>query len=185
MSQARAAASRRDIWVRGLFMLGRMVLTVSALCVTYFLIPTRRPGDGLGVPWLILQLCVFAAVVGVQVPAIVRARYPILRAIESLAVLVPVYLLIFARVYLANSQNDPTGFSRPLDHVTALYFTVTVFATVGVGDIAPRSAVTRAVTTAQMLADLLVLGLVLRLVLRATREGLERKAATFDPVGRS
>jgi hypothetical protein len=42
---------------------------------------------------------VFGAVVGIQLPAIVKAKYPILRVVEALAVLVPLYLLIFARVY--------------------------------------------------------------------------------------
>lgn len=180
MSQASAAAPRRDIWVRGLLMLGRMVLTVSALCATYFLIPTRRPGEGLGVPWLILQLCVFAAVVGVQVPAIIRARYPILRAIESLAVLVPVYLLMFARLYLANSQNDATGFSRPLDHVTSLYFTVTVFATVGFGDIVALTDSMRLLVTVQMLGNLVVLGLGIRLLTSAARRGIARRGGQTD-----
>ena len=112
MSQPWVAAPRREVWAYGLFVLGRVLLTVALLCATYFLIPTRRPGDGFGVGWLVLQLCVFVAIVGAQVPAIIRSKYPVLRAIEALAVLVPVYLLIFARIYVANSQNDPAGFSK-------------------------------------------------------------------------
>lgn len=180
MSQAWVAAPRRDLWARGLFVLGRVVLTVSALFATYFMIPTRGPGEGLGVPWLILQLGVFLAVVGAQVPAIVRSRYPILRAVESLAVLVPVYLLIFARIYLANSQNDPTGFSRPLDHVTALYFTVTVFATVGFGDVVARTDSMMLLVTAQMLGNLVVLGLGIRLLTSAARRGIARRGGQTD-----
>jgi voltage-gated potassium channel len=180
MSQAWVEAPRRDLWARGLFVLGRVVLTVSALCATYFLIPTRAPGEGFGVPWLILQLGVFLAVVGAQVPAIIRSRYPILRAVESLAVLVPVYLLIFARIYLANSQNDPAGFSRSLDHVTALYFTVTVFATVGFGDIVALSDSMMLLVTTQMLGNLVVLGLGIRLLTSAARRGIARRGGQTD-----
>ena len=53
----------------------------------------------------------FAVIVGVQVPAIVKAKYPILRAVEALAILVPLFLLIFARIYLTNSLNDPSAFT--------------------------------------------------------------------------
>src|SRR5690242_11585775 len=118
MSQPWAPASRREIWTRGLLVLCRVVLAVSLLCATYFLVPTRRPANG--VPWLLLQLGVFVVIVGAQVPAIVRSRAPVLRAIEALAVLVPVYLLIFARIYLESSLADPASFNRQLDHVTAL-----------------------------------------------------------------
>jgi voltage-gated potassium channel len=180
MSQAWAAAPRRELWTRGLFVLGRVALTVSVLCATYFLIPARRPDDGIGVTWLMLQLAVFVAVVGVQVPAIIRARYPILRAIEALAVLVSLYLLIFARIYLANSLNDPSGFSRPLDHVTALYFTVTVFATVGFGDVVARSDSMMLLVTVQMLGNLMVLGLGIRLLTSAARRGIARRGGQTD-----
>ena len=180
MSQPWVAAPRREVWVHGLIVLGRVLLTVSLLCATYFLIPTRRPGDGFGVGWLVLQLCVFVAIVGAQVPAIIRSKYPVLRAIEALAVLVPVYLLIFARIYVANSQNDPAGFSRPLDHNTAVYFTVTVFATVGFGDIVALTDSMRLLVTAQMLLNLVVLGLGIRLLTSAARRGIARRGGETD-----
>ena len=103
-----------------------------------------------------------------------------LRAIEALAVLVPVYLLIFARIYVANSQNDPAGFSSPLDHVTALYFTVTVFATVGFGDIVALTDSMKLLVTAQMLLNLVVLGLGIRLLTSAARRGIARRGGQTD-----
>jgi voltage-gated potassium channel len=180
MSQPWVAAPRREVWAHGLFVVARVVLTVSLLCATYFLIPTRRPGSGFGVWWLVLQLCVFVAIVGAQVPAIIRSRYPVLRAIEALAVLVTVYLLIFARIYVANSQNDPAGFSSPLDHVTALYFTVTVFATVGFGDVVALTDSMKLLVTGQMLLNLMVLGLGIRLLTSAARRGIARRGGETD-----
>jgi hypothetical protein len=179
MSQPGAATSRRDLWIQGLLVLSRVVVTVSLLFATYFLVPTRR-SDGYEVWWLVLQLCVFVAIVGAQVPAIIRSRNPVLRAIEALAVLVPVYLLIFARIYLANSVNDPAGFSRPLDHVTALYFTVTVFATVGFGDVVASSESMMLLVTAQMLLNLVVLGLGIRLLTSAARRGVARRGGQAE-----
>ncbi|MBD3927132.1 two pore domain potassium channel family protein [Nocardioides cavernae] len=179
MSQPGVVASRRQVWAQGLIVLSRVVVTVSLLFATYFLIPTRQ-ADGFEIWWLVLQLCVFVAIVGAQVPAIIRSRHPVLRAIEALAVLVPVYLLIFARIYLANSENDPAGFSRTLDHVTALYFTVTVFATVGFGDIVASSESMMLLVTAQMLLNLVVLGLGIRLLTSAARRGIARRGGQAD-----
>jgi voltage-gated potassium channel len=173
-------ASRQDVWKHGLFVLCRVSLSVSVLFATYFLLPARSSVAGAGIPWLILQLCVFGAVVGVQVPAIIRAKHPILRAVESLAVLIPLYLLIFARIYLSNSLHDPSGFSRALDHTTALYFTVTVFATVGFGDIVAQSNSMRLLVTSQMLLNLLVLGLGIRLLTSAARRGVARRGGRTD-----
>ena len=177
--RASSPTSRRDTWRSGLWVLCRLLLAVAALFAAYFLIPAR-PDEGLGLPWLTLQLCVFGAVVGVQVPAIVRARYPILRAVESLGILVPLYLLIFARVYLSNSLNDPSGFSHALDHTTALYFTVTVFATVGFGDIVAQSDTMRLLVTLQMLLNLVVIGVVIRLLTSAARRGVALRGDGVD-----
>jgi voltage-gated potassium channel len=68
------------------------------------------------------------------------------------------------------------AFTEPLGKTTALYFTVTVFATVGFGDIVPKSEAARIVTTVQMLADLVVVGLVVRVLLGAARASRERSA---------
>ena len=44
---------------------------------------------------------------------IVKAKYPVLRAVETMAVLVPLYWY-FARIYLTNSLNDQSAFYQPL-----------------------------------------------------------------------
>ena len=153
----------------------RAALSVAALGAAYFLVPTRS-GDGVSDwPWLILAMCVFGVIVGIQVPAITRARYPVLRAVETLAILIPVYLVIFARIYLSTSLADASAFNEPLSTVTALYFTVTVFASVGFGDIVAHSDSTRLVVTLQMLLNLVVIGLVVRLLLGAAQRGVTRK----------
>ena len=172
--------SARQVWTLGLFVLLRVTFSVSVLCLAYMLIPTKTSGEGSDVPWLILELCVFGVVVGIQVPAIVKAKYPILRAVEALAVLVPLYLLIFSRIYLSNSLTDPSAFTRPLDKTTALYFTVTVFATVGFGDIVAKTDSMRLLVTFQMLLNLVVLGVVIRLLTGAARRGVARRGEPPD-----
>jgi voltage-gated potassium channel len=168
-------ASRRPFLRPGLVALLRVTLSVSVLFVAYFLIPVRRFTDGSEVPWLLLQLVVFALVVGVQVPVITKAKYPILRAVEAAALIVPVYLLIFARIYVSNSLDDPSAFNQPLDDVTGLYFTVTVFSTVGFGDIVAKTDSMRMLVTVQMLLNLVVLGVVIRLLAAAAKRGVARR----------
>jgi len=173
-------SSRRQVWTLGLFLLLRMTLSISALLLAYFLIPTRSAGRSADWPWLTLELCVFGVVVGFQVPAIVKAKYPILRAIEALAILVPLYVLIFAQIYLSSSIGDPAAFNQPLDKITALYFTVTVLSTVGFGDIVAQVNSMRLLVTLQMLLNLVLLGLVFRLLTASARQGVARRRGQAD-----
>jgi voltage-gated potassium channel len=161
---------RPTIW-----MCVRLMGSIVALLWVYYTIPVKGTDGPSDLPWLLLELALFGVVVGIQVPRISRARYPLLRGIESLALTTLLFLLIFARVYLANSVADPAVFSQRLDNDTALYFTVTVFATVGFGDIVAASGPMKLLVTVQMLVNLVVLGLVVRVLTTATRQGIVRK----------
>jgi len=152
----------------------RLSVSVVALLWVYYQIPVKGTDGNSDLPWLILELVIFGAIVGVQVPLITRARYPLLRGMESLALTILLFLLIFARVYLSNSVADPAVFTQHLDKDTALYFTVTVFATVGFGDITARSEAARVLVTVQMMLDLVVLGLGIRLFVGAVERGRRR-----------
>ena len=169
-SQARRLAVLGLLWI---------TLGVAALFAAYFLIPTISGGQGSDVPWLILALGVFAAV-ALQIPAIIRSPYPVVRAVETIAILVSLYVLIFARVYLSISLGDPPAFNHPLDTTTALYFTVTVFATVGFGDFVAQANSTRLLVTFQMLLNLAVIGTLIRLVTTAARFGVSRRHGQPD-----
>ena len=88
---------------------------------------------------------------------------------------IPFFLLLFASFYLSLAATSAGSFSQQLDHSGSLYFTVTVFATVGFGDIVPVTAVSRLVTSVQMLLDLVVLGAVVRIVIFAARRRIDEK----------
>ena len=60
-----------------------------------------------------------------------------LRAIEALAAAIPLFLLVFAAAYVKLDSTQAQAFSEPLSRTDALYFTITVFSTVGFGDITP------------------------------------------------
>ena len=70
---------------------------------------------------------------------IAGSRYPGLRAAEALGLIIPLYLLLFASTYFLMERASAANFTQPLTRTDALYFSVTVFTTVGFGDIAAKS----------------------------------------------
>ena len=75
------------------------------------------------------------------------------------------------------AQDDPANFSAPmLTRTDALYFTITIFATVGFGDISATSQSARLLVSAQMILDLLVLGLGIRVFMGAIERGRQSQA---------
>ena len=141
----------------------------------YYLLPLDRLSS---VPmWLILALglLALAAVAAIQVRAVIRSRYPGLKAVEGLAATAPLFLLLFAAAYFLMAADDPNNFTvETLTRTDALYFTVTIFSTVGFGDISPASEAARILVTAQMILDLIVLGLGIRILVGAVDVGRQK-----------
>jgi hypothetical protein len=75
------------------------------------------------------------------------------------------------------------SFSEPMTRTDALYFTVTVFSTVGFGDIVPKSEAARVVLIFQMLGDIAILGAGVRILLSAVRRGRQRGTDTGADAG--
>ena len=121
-----------------------------------------------------------AAVLIWQIRRISVAELPELRAVEALGIIVAIFLVAFSIIYLSMSHNSVRTFSQPLDHTRALYFTVTVFSTVGFGDIVPRTDTARLIVAGQMLLDLAIIGAVVRLIFNAARS---RVAGSAGQVG--
>ncbi|MDD9375538.1 potassium channel family protein [Streptomyces sp. ZAF1911] len=153
----------------------RSAASVVVLTALFYLAPLERGFGVLTVALLVLGLALFGGLVAWQVSAIAHAEYPRLRAIEALATAVPLFLVLFAASYFLLAKEVPASFSEPLDRTDALYFTVTVFATVGFGDISPTTQVARALTTAQMAADLVVVGVIAKVLFGAVRIGMRRR----------
>jgi len=172
------AASR----VRLVLVLLRASVVAVLIVVIYYLLPLRVTADRGTILRLVVGLVALSLLLAWQLRTIARSRYPALRAVDTLAAVIPVFLLLFAAAYALLSQDQPAAaFSEELSRTDALYFSVTVFATVGFGDISPVSDPARVLVTVQMLADLLVLGLVLRAVLDAVGRGRARLGEQQTP----
>ena len=126
---------------------------------------------------LVLGMAAFVAVLAWQLRRVMQADLPGLRAIQALGGAIPLFLVTFAALYLSLSQASTTHFSEPLDHTGALYLAITVFSTVGFGDITPEGDLARIVMSIQMLLDLVVIGVVVRLLTTAAKTGLDGSAA--------
>jgi voltage-gated potassium channel len=179
---------RKELIAAGL----RATLSTGVLLAAYFLLPApARHVHGHHVLFefgamlrLGVAFAVFVTVLTIEIRAITRARHPMLRAGVAMAVVIPLFLLFFAWMYLTMSNSDPGTFHMGMSRMTALYFTVTVFSTVGFGDITPHTDLARLATTVQMLADLVVIAVVIRLILgAATRTTAERQIGSEDDAG--
>ena len=158
-----------------LLSLGRAALNATALVLLYYLLPLNRPVSWRTAGWLLGGLVVVALLVAAQIRSILRARYPGLRALEALATSIPLFLLVFAAVYEMLEAGAPASFSETLTRTDSLYFVVTVFATVGFGDITAVSETARVLVTVQMIGDLVLIGLVIRAFLAAVDRGRQRR----------
>lgn len=175
----RTAAERRRRTLLGHAL--RAVASVVLLTALFYLAPLDRGFGVLTAVTLVLGLALFGLLVAWQATAITRAEYPRLRALEALATAVPLFLTLFSATYFLLSEEAPESFSEPLSRTDALYFTVTVFATVGFGDIAPTTETARALTTVQMVADLIVVGVIAKVLFGAVRVGVRRRKPAFLP----
>ncbi|MGB8650627.1 MAG: potassium channel family protein [Mycobacteriales bacterium] len=155
----------------------RAALTATSLVCLYFLVPISGTPDVGGGVLLVLGLVAFTLLLAWQIRSITLSASPRLRALEVVATAAPLFLLLFATSYFVMERQDTGEFSQALSRVDALYFAVTVFATVGFGDIVAQSQAARVAVTIQMIGDLVFIGLGLRLLLGAVQEGLARQAA--------
>ena len=162
--------------------LGRIIQAVLralgsavVLVAIYYLLPLDHSARWLAITMLVIGLVALIGLIAYQVRAIIAAPFPGLRAVEALAISVPLFLLLFAGTYVVLAALATGSFNQPMNHTNALYFTVTVFATVGFGDITAQTETARLLVTGQMIIDLIILGLGARVILGAVQRGQQRQ----------
>jgi voltage-gated potassium channel len=176
---ALSKAERRRRLTIGL--LRSLAITVVLVAGYYFLPLERLSSVPIGLT-LAAGLLALAAVAAYEVRAVVRARHPALRAVEALATTAPLFLLLFAAAYFLMAADDPSNFTvETITRTDSLYFTVTIFSTVGFGDISPASEAARVLVTVQMILDLIVLGLGIRILVGAVDVGRQKTSNEQAP----
>jgi hypothetical protein len=145
----------------------RIVGSITVLVALYYALPLDHSPTWGAVTILVIGLVLFVGLVALQVWSIIRSPFPGLRAVEALATSVPLFLLLFASTYVVMAAMSAGNFDGRLTHTDGLYFTVTVFSTVGFGDITAKTQAARLVVTGQMIADLVILGLAIKIIVGA------------------
>jgi voltage-gated potassium channel len=171
---------RRRLVVRAAL---RATVTPVVLLVLYYTLPLDHQPGGTEAVWFAVGFVVFAGAAAWQVHSITHSAYPRARTIQAVSVLVPVFLLAFAGTYYLLAGNRQGSFSTPLTRTDALYFTVTVFTTVGFGDITAKSETARVLVMIQMIGGLILVGLVAKVLVGAMQAGVDR-VSHLRPPGR-
>ena len=171
----------------------RAVASAAVVVTIYYLLPWDRSSTGAAITWLVIGLVVLIGLIAFQVRMIIRSPFPNLRAIEALATSLPLLLALFASLplllalfassYVAMATHSASNFGEHLTHTDALYFTVTVFSTVGFGDITAKTEAARLLVTGQMITDLVVLGIGIRIILGAVTRSQQRRQQRQDARG--
>jgi voltage-gated potassium channel len=153
----------------------RAIATMAVLVTLYYVLPFDADGTDLSTfGKLALGLLVFLGLMTWHVRLIGKSETPALRALEGLFLGLPLFLLLFAAGYFLMSQSDAANFTSELSRTDSLYFTITIFSTVGFGDISAQTESARLMVSAQMMLDLVILGVGVRVILGAVERSRTR-----------
>jgi voltage-gated potassium channel len=178
---SRTRAERRRARRRLVGLVARTVLVTSAMVAFYVSAPLNQRPVGAIAARLALELLALVGVLVWQIRAVARSAHPVMRGVEAVVVSVPLLVLTFGATYVVVEHNSPGSFTEALTRLDAAYFSVTVLATVGFGDISPVSELARSLVMAQMLVDLAFVGLVAKVLVgavRRRRDEMQIEAAT-------
>ena len=127
---------------------------------------------------LVAGLALVLLLIVYEIRTIIRSDYPAIRAIEALAMITPLFLLLFSVAYYLMEHAVPASFGQHLTRTEALYFTITTFSTVGYGDIVPMTDPARVVVMIQILSESGSRGLCYQSVFQGDRDGSEPRSST-------
>lgn len=153
----------------------RVVLSATLLFVAYFVSPGVGRSAATTVVLVVVGVLLGAGILGWEVRRIMEASYPNVRAAEAIGFLIPAVMVSFAYAYLCLSQGSAGSFSEKLNHIGALYFTISTMSTVGFGDIVARTNAARVVVMLQILVDLALVFGIGRTIFFAARVGRKHR----------
>lgn len=172
-------------------MLGSTTLFLVLLTTAYYIVPLRFDwSDSWSIERLLLSLLALAMLAVVFRYQIARSNRVLplrFRRIQWLLTALYTLVLVFALVYAFTAAWAPSQFDAIHDRTDALYFSVTLVATVGFGDIHPTGTVGQLIATVHMVFNLVYLGTALRLLtgdVGRQPDLTDEQEKTDDPPGR-
>src|SRR3954454_25318049 len=100
--------------------MARILLTSTGLLVLFFVLPLDRQFSAGTALALGAGVVAVSLLVAWQVWSTLHSRHPALRAVEAVALSLPLFLLLFAATYAVLSASDPGAFSQKLSRVDCL-----------------------------------------------------------------
>src|SRR4051812_3514998 len=83
----------------------RAVLAAGGLVAVYYLAPLPKRSHAMAAPHVAAALVLFAVVLGLEVRQILRSEQPMLRATVAVATVIPLFIVMFAWIYLVMSHS--------------------------------------------------------------------------------
>jgi len=178
----------RPMWVETIFSVIRTLIGLVFIFWVLSLVPEESdPRVSIPVTLLLIGMVIYALVLRWQLKRVVKSKRPGLVAAESLILSAALFIAIFSAIYVIIEGDSPGSFSEPIDHFTAAYFTLTVLATVGFGDITAVSDIARFIVMLQMALGLGFLAVIIKVFTgaaqRARQAHEERRRAREEAEG--
>lgn len=136
---------------------------VVALVIGFYLLPFQREWV-VCAAFVVVMLLAAGPLAWLSLKRIMTSAYPMVEAVNGLLLVLALLVLSFAGLYLLLALRTHGQMSGLETKTDAIYFTVTIVATVGFGDITATGQAARALVTVNMLLDLLFLGATFRLL---------------------
>jgi Ion channel len=147
------------------------VLTVVVPVVVYFLLPLDKESGKLLATALVIAAAASLIPISIrQAQLVLRSDDPLFDAMRCIVSALVFLVVAFSSAYFVLATNydaEIHGLETKLD---GIYFTVTILATVGFGDITADGQWARAIVTGQMVVNFAVLAVALRVVSWALKE---------------
>lgn len=171
----------RPMWLEIAFSLVRTILGLIFIFWVLSLVPEESdPRVSIPVTLLLIGMVIYGLVLRWQLKRVVKSKRPGLVATESLILSAGLFIAIFSAIYVIIEGDSPGSFTEPIDHFTAAYFTLTVLATVGFGDITAVTDTARFIVMVQMALGLGFLAIIIKVFTGAAQRAKESRQAKRD-----
>lgn len=181
MEQASPPEPLRPIWIEIVFSVIRTILGLAFIFWVLSLVPEESdPRVSIPVTLLVIGMVIYGLVLRWQLKRVVKSERPGLVATESLILSAALFIAIFSAIYVIIEGDHPGSFSEPIDHFSAAYFTLTVLATVGFGDITAVTDMARFIVMMQMALGLGFIAVIIKVFTGAAHRAKDSRQAKRD-----